>query len=184
VKAQFTPKISEGTSNKNNKNKNMDKPTSISKLPLPILAKSSKEVNKISKFFKKNNDKKELKKSYAQASTLLNITRKVFEIKETFPNLQIKKIENIQKIISGEGKTKPRLNMITKGPSKKQVIVPMNNDNKTQFIKYSSAHITNINRTLRNIKSEVMANFIQLEQLGIVITTNKVAALLDLQTIE
>jgi len=61
VKAQFTPKISEGTSNKNNKNKNMDKPTSISKLSLPILAKLPKEVNKISKFFKKNNDKKELK---------------------------------------------------------------------------------------------------------------------------
>ena len=42
--------------------------------------------------------------------------------------------------------------MITKEPSKKQVIVPMNNDNKTQFIKDSSAHITNINRALRNIK--------------------------------
>ena len=70
--------------------------------------------------------------------------------------------------------------MITKEPSKKQVIVPMNNDNKTQFIKNSSTHITNINRALRNIKSEVMADFIQLEQSGIVITTNKVAALLDL----
>ena len=102
------------------------------------------------------------------------------KIKKTFPNLQIKKIENIQKIISSEGKTKPRLNMITKEPSKKQVIVPMNNDNKTQFIKNSSTHITNINRALRNIKSEVMADFIQLEQSGIVITTNKVAALLDL----
>ena len=47
-----------------------------------------------------------------------------------------------------------------------------------------SAHITNINKVLRNIKSEVIVDFIWLEQSGIVITTNKVAAPLDLQTIE
>jgi len=32
----------------------MAKPTFISPLPLPILAKLSKEVNEISKYFKKN----------------------------------------------------------------------------------------------------------------------------------
>jgi len=74
--------------------------------------------------------------------------------------------------------------MITKGLWKKQVIILMNNNNKTQFIKNLSAHITNINRALRNIKSEVMADFTQSEQLGIVITTNKVTAPLDLQIIK
>ena len=161
----------------------MDKSTSISKLPSQIPVKLPKKVNEISKFFKKNNDKKEQKKLYAQALTSLNITREVLKIKEMFPNLQTKKIENIQKIISGKGKTKPRLNMTTKGLLRKQFIVLMNNNNKTQFIKDLSAHITNINRALRNIKSEIMADFTQSEQLGIVITTNKVTAPLDLQTI-
>ena len=64
LKAQFTPKTNEGTSNKNNKNKNMDKPTLFHKLPPLILAKSPKKINEISKFFKKNNDKKEQKKLY------------------------------------------------------------------------------------------------------------------------
>ena len=68
---------------------------------------------------------------YTQASTPLNITREVLKIKEMFSNLQTKKIENIQKIISSEDKTKPRLNIMTKGLLRKQVIVPMNNDNKT-----------------------------------------------------
>jgi len=47
-----------------------------------------------------------------------------------------------------------------------------------------SAYITNLNRALKNIKSEVMANFVYSEQIGIVIITNKVVFLLNLQTIE
>ena len=57
----------------------MKKPISVERLPLPIPAKSSKEVNEISKFFKKNN--------YIQVSHLLNNTRKVLKIKEIFLNL-------------------------------------------------------------------------------------------------
>jgi len=37
---------------------------------------------------------------------------------------------------------------------------------------------------LKNIKSDVMANFICVENKGLVITTNKVAGALNLQTIE
>jgi len=48
----------------------------------------------------------------------------------------------------------------------------------------SSAHIININRAFKNIKSEVKADFIQTEQLDIVIVTNKIASLFDLQTIK
>lgn len=65
MKAQFTPKISKGTSNKNNKNKNMNKPTSISKLPSLIPVKLPKKINEISKFFKKNNNKKGKKIVYS-----------------------------------------------------------------------------------------------------------------------
>ena len=52
------------------------------------------------------------------------------------------------------------------------------------FMKDMSTYITNINRVLNNIKSDIAANFIQLDNKGVIITTNKVADILDLQTIE
>ena len=67
---------------------------------------------------------------------------------------------------------------------RKQVLVPISNDNKMKFMKDSSAHIININRVLKNIKSKVIADFIQSNQAGIIIATNKVAAPLNIQTIE
>jgi len=115
IKAQFSLQIIKETSPK--KGKDIDKPGAISVFPLPIPAKSPKEVVKISKFFKKNLDNKG-KKSYAQAlSANTNTARETLKIKEVFPNLQNKKIENIQKIISNGSKTKPQLKMTTKRPS-------------------------------------------------------------------
>ena len=97
---------------------------------------------------------------YAQASKSSSNTEKVLKIKETFPSLKANSIDNIQKIIKGNGKPKLCINMTTKGLSRKQVIVPMNNDNKKNFMKESSVHVTNMNRALKNIKSEVMVDFI------------------------
>jgi len=100
----------------------MDKSASFVKLP-PLIP--TKEVNKISKFFKKNNQptkKKDTKKLYAQVSSSTTNTREVLKIKETFPNLQAK-IENIQKIINSKGKSKLRINMTTKDLFRKQIII-------------------------------------------------------------
>jgi len=117
-----------------------------------------KEINEISKFFKKNNqptEKKDIRKSYVQVFFSTTSTREVLKIKETFPNLRAKKIKNIQKIINGKGKPKPRISIMMKGPPRKQIIVLMSNENKTKFMKESSAHITNLNRALKtsNLKS-------------------------------
>jgi len=60
----------------------------------------------------------------------------------------------------------------------------MSNDNKTKFIEDSCNYVTNINRALKNIKSEVIVNFICSDQSGVTIFTNKVVSPLDLQTIE
>jgi len=79
---------------------------------------------------------------------------------------------------------KPRINMTTKGPSRKQVIVLMNNDNKMKFMEDSSNHFTNLNRALKNIKLEIIVNFIWPNQSSITIITNKVALSLELQTIK
>jgi len=74
--------------------------------------------------------------------------------------------------------------MTIKGPSRKQVIVLMNNDNKKSFMEDSSNHVTNLNRALKNIKSNILVDFICQEQLGVTIVTNKVVIALDFQTIK
>jgi len=87
-------------------------------------------------------------------------------------------------MIKGDGKPKPCINITTKGLSRKQIIIPMNNVNKKNFMEESSTYITNMNRALKNIKTEVIVDFIQLDSSSIVIVTNKVVSSLDLQTIE
>ena len=117
-------------------------------------------------------------------SILTNITKETLKIKEAFPCLQNKKIEAIQKIISGQDKPKPKINMTTKGPSCKQVIVLMKDDNTSNFVKDSSIHVFNINYILKNIKSSTMADYIHTDGKDIIITTNNIASPSDLQAIE
>ena len=167
--------------------KNSNKSTSIKRLSPLIPAKSLKEVNKISKYFKSNKITKantNQAKLYAQAVKTSNNTKEVLKIKEAFPFLQAKNIKNIQRIIKGNDKLKPCINMTTKDPSRKQVIIPMSRNNKKNFIEESNIHISNMNRALKNIKSDILVDFIHTDANGIIIITNKVTASLDLQTIE
>ena len=185
VTAKFIPKITFPNALKNNNVKDGNKKASINKLSPLILAKMPKEINEIAKFFKKSGQLKEKTKAYAQASnSLINNTREVLKIKEKFPNLQTNKIENIQKIIKEDGKLRPKINMTMKEPLRKQITVHQNNDNSSKFLSESSAHISNINRALKNIKLNIKADFIQAEQASIVIITNKVTSLSDFQTVE
>ena len=57
-------------------------------------------------------------------------------------------------------------------------------NNIDKFMKNSSIHVTNLNRNLRNAKSEVLVNFIQLDLLGITVVTIKVSLNSDLIIIE
>jgi len=99
VKSQFSPQVSKPKVSL--KGKEMVKPTFVSSLLPPIPAKSQKEVNKISKYFKKNT-KASPSKSYMQASSstkstssipLSDVTRDALKIKETFSNLPNLKID-------------------------------------------------------------------------------------------
>ena len=51
-------------------------------------------------------------------------------------------------------------------------------------MKDSSTHITNLNRNLKNIKSEIIVDFIHQETSRVTIITNKVTSASDLQIIE
>jgi len=50
--------------------------------------------------------------------------------------------------------------MTTKDPSRKHIIIPMSSKNITKFMKNSSLYVTNINKSLRNVKSGVLVDFI------------------------
>lgn len=95
------------------------------------------------------------KPSYAQASA--SKVSNILKIKENFPNLSVK---NIYNTINDLDKVKFRINMTTKDLSHKQLIIPMSNKNKSKFMALSSKHITNLNSSLKNIKLDVMIDFI------------------------
>ena len=74
--------------------------------------------------------------------------------------------------------------MTTKELSQKQVIISMGRANVDKIIVLSSIHITNINRALKNIKSNIIVDYVQSEAIGITIVTNSVTLVFNLQVIE
>jgi len=74
--------------------------------------------------------------------------------------------------------------MTSKGPSRKQVIIPISSDNISKFMKNSLLHVANINQSLRNMKSEILVNFICSDLTSIMVVTNKVTVQSDLHVIE
>ena len=87
-------------------------------------------------------------------------TSEIIKIKKAFPSLGANKIDQINNIVKGNPKVKPCIQMTTKGPSRKHVIIPMSSENNSKFMKNSSLHVANINRLLRNVKSKVLVDFI------------------------
>ena len=170
ISSKFTPRVLALNGN-NKKDIPKSTPVTINKAPPlpPLSAKSKKEINSISKYFhlKKNSvennnqpSKTNSGKSYAQASKPSVNTSEVLKIKEAFPSLNAQKIDQVNSIVNGQNKAKPRIKMTTKGPSRKHVIIPMNSDNVSSFMKNSSTHVANINRSLQNAKTDVLVDYI------------------------
>ena len=65
--------------------------------------------------------------------------------------------------------------MTTKGPLRKQIIIPMAKLNTELIINLASSNITNINKCLKNTKSDIIVD---------IITTNKPANMSDLLIIK
>jgi len=85
---------------------------------------------------------------------------------------------------SNEGQKKSRINITTKRPLRKQIIIPMAKSNTELIINLASSNITNINKYLKNTKSDFIADFIHLINDGVIITTNKLANMSNLLIIE
>ena len=74
--------------------------------------------------------------------------------------------------------------MMTKGLSRKQIIISMDMNNAERVMSQSNIHITNVNRLLKGVKSEISADYIHSDNKRIVITTNKAAIFSDLNIME
>ena len=60
----------------------------------------------------------------------------------------------------------------------------MNKEAANKYIKDASNHISSINWALKVIKSSIIANFIHIDNRGIIISTNNIILLSDLQKVE
>ena len=99
----------------------------------------------------------------------------VLKIKKIFPALNAKKINQVNDIINGQSKPKPHIKMTTKGPSRKNIIIPISSDNVLSFMRNSSLNVANINRKLQNARTDILVDYIKSDNTGIIVTTNKIA---------
>ena len=74
--------------------------------------------------------------------------------------------------------------MTTKCPSRKNIIIPMSSNNASSFMRNSSLNVTNINRELRNARTNILVDYIKSDNTGIIVTTNKVAQQSNLAIID
>ena len=167
---------------------NTSKPANVSRIPPLILLKPSKEVLVKSKFYKgkgKTREKpKYAPKEYSYAQMSKSSIKEIVKIKNNLLNLSAKKIEKVCKVLNKPRKNKPKLNMIIKGLSRRQVIISMSLNNSQKFMSLFNKHISNINRTLKDIKSDIIADFIHTDNIKLTITTNKVTSILNLNIIK
>jgi len=119
IASKFSPNIAPTNAQKNIKDLPKSVPISFDKVPLllPLPAKSAKEVNIISKYFQNKKPSTENKKKegsnptkfYAQASKSYATTSDVLKIKEAFPALNAKKINQVNNIVKENPKLKLKI---------------------------------------------------------------------------
>ena len=158
--------------------------TSSPGVPLLLLSLVNKPKNIVNK---KTSVQANVKKSYMQASKA-NISPRVEDIlciKDTFPELSADDVERIIKVMnSNERHKKPIINITIQGPLRKQIIISMAKLKTELIINSASSNITNINKCLKNTKSDIIADFIHLTNDRVIITTNKPANMSDLLIIK
>ena len=82
--------------------------------------------------------------------------------------------------------SKPRsyINMTTKGPLCKQIIVSMCNDSMSNFMKSLDEYMTNINQALKGVKLDNFVDFIHSNYQGLIVNSNKVTLPSDFLVVE
>jgi len=155
----------------------------ITKVPPPIPPRPFKEILEKSKAYQQkisNNGKSPL--SYAQIAS--NVTN-ALKIKKAFPALPDKKILEMHKAAFGQHANRvKKVQATTKGPSRKQAIIPVHNNLAESIMGDASTHVFQINAQLKNVKPSMHSEFIRLCSGGIAIVTNIVSNPSDFSIIE
>jgi len=143
-----------------------------------ILSKPSKSILAKSKFYLKT-------KSFVQITK--DNTKNIPKIKKMFSKLSNNKIIKIHNIAyKNDQKAKSKINMTIKELLRKQIIIPISRENINVIVIVSdiNTYIANIIRLLKFIKSDVSANFICYDNKDIIITTNKMAVISNMNIIK
>ena len=167
------------------RDQNTGKRNTVEKIPPPISKRlPHKQVEEVRKRLEQKKSKeKNLTKSYAQVSSLAN---DILKLRDAFPALPNKKIIEIHNTIlnTTQPKGKKKISITTKGPSRKQTIVPLLGKHILSIMNNAGLHVNSINGLLKGIKSTLRAEFIRSAIESIIITTNNVPATSDLLVIE
>jgi len=152
------------------------------RIPPHLHPKQIEEARK--RLLQRNNRKNsQTPRSYAQVSSSAN---DILKLRDAFPALPNKKIIEIHNatLNSSQPKKKKKIVTTTKGPSRKQAIVPILGQHITSIMNNAGIHVNVINGMLKGIKSTLRAEFIRPATQSIIITTNNVPAPSDFSIIE
>jgi len=120
--------------------------------------------------------------SYAQATLTAS---NILKIKDAFPTLPNRKILEIHDAAFPRQNNKgQKVQPTTKGPSRKQAIVPVSSNLTETIMEDANTHIFQINTLLKNVKSTLHAEFIRPCRGGVSIVTNNVPNLSNLMIME
>ena len=109
----------------------------------------------------------------------------VIWVKKAFSALSADEVRKMLNIKSkGMDMKKPKINIMTKGLSRKEIIISMTKVDIELIINSAHIYISNINKCLKNSKSDIIVNFIQININRIIIIINRPASNLDLSTIK
>ena len=103
------------------------------------------------------------KKSYMQASkaNISTSIEDIIQVKKVFPSLSADEVGKMLKAKnSSGGSKKPKINMMMKGQSRREVIIPITKTNTELIINSAHIHTSNVNKCLKNSKSDTFTDFI------------------------
>ena len=93
-----------------------------------------------------------------------------------FPTLFSKKIIEVNNVINKLSIVKLKIKMTTKRPLRKQIIIPMSQNNSNIIGSNTNFHINDINRHLKDANLNNSADFIHIDKVGIIVTISITAS--------
>jgi len=91
----------------------------------------------------------------------LSCIEDILQVKEAFSTLSADEVEKMLKAKNSRvGNKKPKINIMTRKSSRKEVIISIAKSNAELIINSAHTHISNVNKCLKNSKSDIVADFI------------------------